>query len=284
MIFLIAESKSMSDSQRPVSRNEYLSRRPLLDDLATELVDNFRQRSQSEIIRDLHVSNAVACRVENFFHGFADKTTGATPFELFDGLAWQALSPSTLPAEALERASHSVLIVSSVYGLLRPTDIIKPYRFDFNTRTAPGNMTTFSFWRQHVMEQLYKIMAERNDYEILNFLQADAMKCLAPLDLEKKAKVAVIELKFQRGEILVNPPSNRIKEIKGMILRKILCDGIMDINGLKSLNTDDYRYVEEVRRKNRHLFVCRENPSYWSVQRRLHRERMLEKAADGIQP
>lgn len=133
MLILIAESKTMSDRESEVRNPQF----PMGEEAADELCAELAKKSVAEIAGMLKVSPRLAAASLRMTREFPIKSLGLRTIDAYTGVVFKALDADSLSKDAIDFADRHLLIVSSLYGLLRPTDTIKPYRLDYTSKAAP---------------------------------------------------------------------------------------------------------------------------------------------------
>lgn len=174
---------------------------------------------------------------------FPNKSLGERAITAFTGVVFKALDYDTLTLSERARCASEVRIISSLYGLLRPDDIIKPYRLDFTTKVSPTGTALNSFLKKDVTIRLVKTLREESRTEILNLLPADAAKCVDWKIVKKFCKVWKVDfVEVCDGEKTKTPAANKLKTMRGKLLRQLLVEGINNISELKNIKSDDFIY------------------------------------------
>ena len=240
MLILIAESKTMAGNERQVTAEEFMQHRPSGEETADEVMLHVARMSLSEISTGIKISPAMASRVIRMAYEFPNKGLGYAAIEAFTGVVFKEFGYDLLsPAEKFMTDS-TVRIISSLYGWLRPSDIIKPYRFDFNTRLAPDNRTFSDYWRKDVTMNLVKDLQSLGEKTIINLLPGDAAKCIDWKLVKRFAKVYKVDFKeLKAGGDYRTPHAGRLKAMRGELLREIIRRGITSPSNLLDLTTDN---------------------------------------------
>lgn len=178
MLILIAESKTMGRCDGKVPPAVYQAHKPVFEPVADEIMDSLRGASVEELSADVKISLALARRLREMVYDFPNKSVGGEAVREFTGVVFRALDYASLSDDARHRLCGSVRIVSSLYGLLRPDDIVKPYRFDFTTKLAPEGQTFAAYWRAAVTSRLIDELRATGETEVLDLLPADASRCV----------------------------------------------------------------------------------------------------------
>lgn len=241
MLILIAESKTMSEEQQPVSAEFLKTREPAGEGRAEQIMDNLEKLSQPELIAETGLSASLAARLRQMIYEFPNKTLGRKAIEAYTGVVFKALDYDTLDARAQSMCDSDVRIISSLYGILRPGDIIKPYRLDFTAKAAPDGAMLCSFWKKDATVQLVRTIQDEGFGEILNLLPADAAKCIDWKIVKRFCKVWKVDfVEMAEDGRAKTPSANRLKTMRGKLLRHILCEGISCVASLKTVTSDDF--------------------------------------------
>jgi len=241
MLILIAESKTMTACDNAVGHDTYLSHRPALEEQADEIMHELRGMSVDSLMKEVKISLPMAQRLQRMIYDFPDKNAGSQAIEAFTGVVFKAFGYPALTDNEKARACARVRIVSSLYGWLRPDDIIKPYRFDFTTPLAPGHIPFLRFWRGYITNCLLQYLTKHNETEILDLMPGDALRCFDNARLREHATVWKADFKeMGTGGSLRTPNAGKLKTLRGKLLRRIICDDINTPQALASTDGDDY--------------------------------------------
>lgn len=247
MLILIAESKTMLPDEKVVTPAEFELHTPALETEADEIMASLRKLTVSELIEQTGLSGSLAAKMQKMIYEFGNKSTGNEAIRAYTGVVFKALDFSSLSEAAQASCKDEVRIISSLYGWLRPDDIVKSYRLDFTTRFEEGPSASKSlntFWRAAVTKCLVKNIQTEGHTEILNLLPADAAKCIDWKLTKRFAKVWKVDFQeMQEGGRLKTPTANRLKTLRGLLLRQILEEGIKNASDL--VKTASTHYVCE---------------------------------------
>lgn len=240
MIVLIAESKTMADRQDEISPEYYEKHCPAGETVADEVMEHVAQMSAPEIVAAIKVSAPMAAKIVRMAYEFPNKSIGLPAIEAYTGVVFRGLSYFTLSSEEKILTEEKVRIISSLYGWLRPSDIIKPYRFDFTTRLAPDDKTFSAYWRKDVTIGLVKELRQTEETVILNLLPADAAMCIDWKLVKRFAKVYKADFKqLVDGGSYKTPHAGKLKALRGELLREIITRDISKPSQLLTLETDN---------------------------------------------
>lgn len=241
MLVLIAESKTMAPCASQVTAQTLECHRPVLESSACDIMHRMESMSVDEIAAKVKISVPMARKLQQMIYDFPYKESGGVAIEAFTGVVFKAFEYSSLSVEEKERANGCVGIVSSLYGWLRPDDIIKPYRFDFTNQLAPDGGSLAAFWTQKVTDCVISWIENQRDYDVLNLLPGDAARCIDWGRVGEKAKVWKADFQeIQAGGSIKTPNSNRLKTLRGKLLRQIITDSITSPQQLMAVETECY--------------------------------------------
>lgn len=252
MIILIAESKTMEREELEISPEVYVENMPVGELAAGEVMMNIREMSVSEIVATVKISHDMALRLKKMAYEFPDKSHGMRAIEAYTGVVFRNLDYKTLSASEKDRAQRKVRIISSLYGWLRPEDVVKPYRLEYTTPVSPDDTTLCNYWRGKVTIELVRYLQANGETEILHLLPADAAKCIDWKLVKRFAKVWKVDFKELNGETVKSPHAGKLKSLRGELLRNILTGGLATAGEVKAFSNDtmfpisDYVYPDRI--------------------------------------
>jgi len=171
----------------------------------------------------------------------------------FAGDVYRGMDIYTLPTEKVAFLQDTLRIISGLYGILKPLDLIQPYRLEMGTRFAIGrNKNLYEFWRKKITRSLNE---ELEDDEIfLNLASAEYFKAIDAKTLKVPVVTAVFK-DFKNGEY--RSIMTYAKLARGYMTRYILDHNIDSIEGLKGFNYEGYGFSEEQTKDDNTLVFTR---------------------------
>ena len=169
----------------------------------------------------------------------------------FSGDVYRGLDSYTIEESKIDFMQNSVRIISGLYGLLKPLDLIQPYRLEMGTKMPVGdNKNLYEYWRQKITNQLNN---ELDDNEpVLNLASNEYFKAIDT----KVVKTDIYSANFKQ---LKNGEYKTIaifsKKARGMMTRFIIDNNIKDVNDLKSFNYDGYLFHELLSSEKEYVFT-----------------------------
>lgn len=246
MLVLIAESKTMAE-ERMVTAEDYRCHMPLFEEKAGELMAGLDGLTVAELATEIGVSGSLAKSMFEMVRDFPNKNMGRPALSAFTGVVFKALDTATLTWDALVRADRNLRIISSLYGILRPSDIIKRYRLEFKSKIAPNHKSLAEYWKKDVTIAIGRYLQENGITEILDLMPSDAAKCIDFKLIKRFAKVVKVEFLEQSGDELRTPNAGKLKKLRGELLRTILIAGYDKVSDLAELEGENFIYCDKAR-------------------------------------
>ncbi len=257
MIILLAESKTMNTSLREISPELIPKCLPIGEPQADEIMWGLREATEQEIMNLLKVSANMAREIRKMIYSFPDKLQGLPAIEAFTGVVFRYLRASDWSDREIKFASSHLRIVSSLYGLLRPEDIIRPYRLDYTAKAAPGDLSLQNFWKKQCTIDLVKHIQATGQTEILNLLPTDASRCFDWKLIKRFARVYIVQFKeLTDSQTMKTPVANRLKELRGKMTREIISNRYEKVDNIKTIEHDDFIYKGDLRYPDYLTFFC----------------------------
>lgn len=169
----------------------------------------------------------------------------------FDGDVYQGLDVYTLPEAKLDVLQDKLLILSGLYGLLKPLDLMQPYRLEMGTSLPIGkSKNLYEFWKKTITKQLN---SELQKDEL--FINLASNEYFSAVDA-KALKVPVITPEFKDykdGKLKMI--SFFAKKARGLMVRYIIDTNAETIEDLKAFNYEGYAFDANLSRGNKLVFT-----------------------------
>jgi cytoplasmic iron level regulating protein YaaA (DUF328/UPF0246 family) len=170
----------------------------------------------------------------------------------FNGEVYQGLDAHTIPENKIDRLQDTLRILSGLYGILKPLDLIQPYRLEMGTQMRVGRKKNlYDFWKKDLTAHLN---AELKDEEL--FINLASNEYFGAID-EKRLKVPVItpifkDWKNDNLKVL----SFFAKKARGAMVRYIIDSNAKTLNDIRAFNLEDYEFSKEhTLKENQPVFV-----------------------------
>lgn len=159
----------------------------------------------------------------------------------FNGDVYQGLDAYTMPAHKIEKLQDTLRILSGLYGVLRPLDLMQPYRLEMGTKFKVGRKKNlYEFWKKNITE---KLNSELEEDEL--FINLASNEYFGAVDT-KALKVPVITPIFKDWKNdKLKVISFFAKKARGSMVRYIIDKDVKNLDDLKGFDYDDYIFSEE---------------------------------------
>jgi cytoplasmic iron level regulating protein YaaA (DUF328/UPF0246 family) len=246
MLSVLSPAKSLEPAPAPAS---VPSTQPALIDQAESLMRTTRGLTQKKIRELMNLSADLAKLNYDRFHNFdlPQSDDNALPAALtFNGDVYRGLDARSLPPDDLSWSQEHIAILSGLYGLLRPLDLIQPHRLEMGTRlkTRRG-ANLYSFWGDRISKRISTLVDGHADPTLVNLASNEYFKSVKA----KTLKIPVVECVFE--DYKGHPDEGRVisfmaKQARGRMARFIISKRIDRATGLKEFNAA--RYVFQPKR------------------------------------
>lgn len=242
MIAIISPAKSLDFDNK--YEGSFTSPRKL--DRSAELISVLRKKEAVEIKDLMSISDNLAQLNVERYHSFNPSHTkdNAKPcLFAFQGDVYQGLQAESLTEEDVDFAQKHLRILSGLYGLLRPLDLIQPYRLEMGTKLAfDDHFSLYDYWADQIAELVNNDLKEQGDNYLINLASVEYFKSIH----RKKLKATVVDIEFKdfkNDEYKII--SFYAKKARGLMSRFIIEHRIDKIDDLKDFDYGGYHFDPE---------------------------------------
>jgi cytoplasmic iron level regulating protein YaaA (DUF328/UPF0246 family) len=169
----------------------------------------------------------------------------------FSGDVYRGLDAYTIPKDKLEDVQNTVRIISGLYGILKPLDLMQPYRLEMGTKFPVGkNKNLYEFWRKTLTQMLNDELEE--DELFLNLASNEYFKAIDAKVLKVPIVTAVFK-DFKNGEY--KTIMTFVKLARGYMARYIIDTNAKTIEDVKGFNYEGYGYSEAMSSAKELVFI-----------------------------
>lgn len=255
MLTLVAESKTMTDCSSRIQNSALNKHKPMLDAVANAEMEYLDRFSAAELAQKIGISGALAQTMKRMIFEFPNKSLGEPALYAYTGVVFKALEPTSLSPSAIHNANKNLRIISSLYGWLRPDDIIKSYRLEFKCKATPESIPIYNYLKPEITSAVAEYLEANHCSEILDLMPADAAKCIDWKSLKPDTRVWKVDFVEIIDGIEKTPNAGKLKKLRGKLLRQILAENINNISSLANLESDDYIYDKTDSKNHRIRFI-----------------------------
>lgn len=204
-----------------------------------------KKKSAKSLSKLMHISDALGQlnyeRNQQWSLPFT-KDNARQAIYAFSGDVYRGLDAYTIPEDKLGTLQNTVRIISGLYGILKPLDLIQPYRLEMGTKMPIGTKKNlYEFWKTSIVEALNNDLED--DELFLNLASNEYFKAIN----KKALKVPVVNATFKdfkNGEYKVI--MTYAKLARGYMARYVVDTNAKTIDDLKGFNYENYRYDEQL--------------------------------------
>jgi len=173
---------------------------------------------------------------------------------LFNGMVYNGLKAKTLLREDFEYMQNHLRILSGLYGVLRPLDLIQPYRLEMGSNLQVGRAKNlYAYWGNKITEKLNEVLEQSGNPEVLiNLASGEYFKSVNIKNL--KAKVIDIEFYETKNDKLKTIVVYT-KKARGMMTRYIIQNRIEDPEELKGFDAEGYWFSPQLSTEEKFVFT-----------------------------
>lgn len=256
MYFLLSPAKNLNET-RDIFPKIY-SEPPLLEQ-ASLLMEDVRPLSPQQIAELMHVSDKIALLNAERHSAWQPPFTpeNAKPaLYLFNGDVYEGIDAYARSQAEISYIHNHVRILSGLYGILRPLDLIQAYRLEMGTalKNSRGK-NLYEFWGERVTDRLNYTLNCSEDGIVVNLASQEYFKVLQP----KKLKARIITPIFQDEKNGVYKViSFYAKRARGLMVRYAAENAIENVEQLKDFDLEGYQFNAAVSNENEWIFQRRE--------------------------
>ena len=255
MLYLLSPAKSL-DYDTPIAAS--VSRKctePVYVDQAATLVRPLARLAPQDLARLMGISDELAALNVARFGAWSPVATAANsrPAALaFDGDVYVGLQARTLTAVDLNWAQQHLVILSGLYGVLRPLDRLQPYRLEMGTRLAnEKGRDLYAFWGDTIAEYLNDRQADERSPVIVNLASQEYFRAARRPVLKARVVDCVFEdWKSDRYQVI----SFFAKRARGSMARWAVQHRIASVKKLEAFDVDGYACDRTASTRDRLVF------------------------------
>lgn len=242
MIVVLSPAKTL-DYETPSPINTF-SQAQLLNE-SELLIARCQQLSMQDIASLMKVSDKIAglnvARFADWQLPFTQDNAKQAVFA-FQGDVYTGLQADTLSEATLDYAQKHLRILSGLYGLLRPLDLMQAYRLEMGTRLDnQRGINLYQFWGSLITEAVNKALIEQDDNLLINLASNEYFKSVKKKELNGDIITPVFKDQ-KNGQYKVI--SFYAKKARGLMARYILQQQVTEIEQLKDFSEEGYYFVE----------------------------------------
>ncbi len=255
MLSVISPAKTL-DFETPTTTAEFSQPAHLTQ--SRQLIRRLRELSSAEIGKLMQVSDELAelnhARFRRWKTPFKPDNARQALFA-FKGDVYLGLDAYSMDADAIAFAQDHLRILSGLYGLLRPLDLMQPYRLEMGTRLeTDAGSNLYQFWDGRLTAALKKALKQSESNTLINLASNEYFKAVKPKALGARIVTPAFR-DYRNGQYRFI--QYFAKKARGAMARFVIDERIDDPEGLKDFNRDGYAYNAELSNTDEWVFTRR---------------------------
>ena len=240
MLFLLSPAKSLDFSSALPTLS---ATQPQFIEQSSALIATLKKKSPKQIAELMDLSDALAQLNVERYRSWTPHFTpdNARPAVLaFNGDVYEGLDAKSLKPKALQWAQQHVAILSGLYGVLRPLDLMQPYRLEMGTTLKHGNSNNlYQFWGDQIAHHLNAQLSAEKTPTIVNLASQEYFKSVK----RKALKARVVECVFEdwknsQWKVI----SFHAKRARGLMARHAIQHRAKTLKALLSFDAEGYAH------------------------------------------
>ncbi|QDY40929.1 peroxide stress protein YaaA [Candidatus Pantoea soli] len=238
MLMVISPAKTL-DYESPLATQRFTQ--PALLEKSQQLIEVARDLSPAQIASLMSISDKLAHLNAERFNQWQPPFTPDNARQAilaFKGDVYTGLQAETFSEADFTFAQQHLRMLSGLYGVLRPLDLMQPYRLEMGIRLAnPAGKDLYSFWGDQLTTALNAALAEQGDDVLINLASDEYFKAIKPKQLNGQL-IKPVFLDEKNGKFKVI--SFYAKKARGLMSRYIIQQRLTQPEQLKQFDVDGY--------------------------------------------
>ena len=243
MLIVLSPAKTLDYSVDPKSNHtapQFLSQ-------SSKLIKTLKDKEPKDIASLMGLSDKLATlnfdRYQSWKAAKSVSSDAKPSMLVFKGDVYQGLSAEDFNAKQIKFAQKHLRILSGLYGILRPMDVIKPYRLEMGTKlqTSKGK-NLYEFWGNSVQENVISDLASQKSDLLINLASKEYFSVLGKIP-EYINVVSPVFKDFKNGKHKII--SFYAKRARGLMAKWIIENNIRDFEKLSKFNLDGYYFSKK---------------------------------------
>lgn len=256
MLILISPAKTL-DYQSDLATQRYTQ--PELLAYSQQLIDVARTLSEPQIASLMRISDKLASLNATRFHEWQPNFSPDNARQAilaFKGDVYTGLQAERFSEEDFDFAQQHLRMLSGLYGVLRPLDLMQPYRLEMGIRlNNPQGKDLYQFWGSVITDTLNQALANQGDKVLINLASDEYYKSVKPAQLDAEV-IKPVFLDEKNGTFKVI--SFYAKKARGLMTRYIIENKLTHPEQLTAFNLEGYYFDKSASGQNEWVFKRRE--------------------------
>lgn len=256
MLIVISPAKTL-DYETPPKTKVFTT--PDYLDCSQQLIDRLRNFSSLDISELMKVSTKIADLNFDRYEKWNKKFTTSNSKQAilaFKGDVYTGLDAETFNAADFKFAQQHLRMLSGLYGLLRPLDLMQPYRLEMGTKLqTDAGKNLYEFWGSEITQGLNKQLKKIKSKTLINLASNEYFKSVKTKELDAEIITPAFK-EYKNGEYKMI--GIYAKKARGLLSRYIIENKLNDPEDLKSFKAEGYKFNKGLSKGNNWVFTRRQ--------------------------
>lgn len=244
MKVIISPAKNM----RVVTSDNLMLTNPQYINQAKQLVCILKEYTPFELESLMHINSKLAMETFVDLQNWIVNKQDTPALLAYHGLQYKNIEPDTFTKEEFEFAGETIRILSGLYGILKATDKVSPYRLEMQCKVDINGKNLYRFWSNLLYEELFQ-----NQEIVINLASKEYSSVIEPYLLPFD-RMITCDFKVMKGGKL-RTLATEAKMARGQIVKYIIKNRITNPEKLKEFSWNDYYFETLESTENRYTFI-----------------------------
>jgi cytoplasmic iron level regulating protein YaaA (DUF328/UPF0246 family) len=253
MLIVISPAKKLDFKTEPNTKQYSL---PALAEHSQILINELKKCSIEDLTKLMNISYGLA---ETNLKRIYDWSLPFTPQNAkqailaFNGDVYEGINAKQFSENDFNFAQDHLRIISGLYGILRPLDLIQPYRLPMGTKLSnERGKNLYYFWGDIITNEINKTLKQTNNKILLNLASNEYFKAINT----KKIDAPIVDVVFKENKNgIYRVVSFYAKKARGLMTKFIIKNKITNIDDIKSFNLDGYNFDQQQSDMDKFVFI-----------------------------
>lgn len=253
MLIVISPAKTLDYDTPSVTASHSL---PDFVEHSDELIEQLQKLSVQDVAQLMKLSDKLAslnvARYESWAPEFTQDNAKQAVLA-FKGDVYTGLDAESLNEESLQFAQQHLRILSGLYGVLKPLDLMQPYRLEMGTKLSNNRgKDLYQFWGDIICDKLNQLLQAQQDQVLINLASNEYFKAAKAKNIQGRIITPAFK-DWKNGQYKMI--SFYAKKARGLMTRYIIENRIEDPEQLKGFDLEGYRFAESMSEGDTWTFI-----------------------------
>lgn len=252
MLMLIAPSKTQRVEVESWQEDSF----PVLLAESESLINELQKYSVDELGQLMKMSEKLAVQTHERIHSFHtpfSENNAKPALAVFEGDVYSRIESAAYKQKERAYLQTHLRILSGLYGVLRPLDLMQPYRLEMGCRLANSRgKNLYEFWGDMVTDELNRTLATHREPILVNLASAEYIRVIKKKKL--KGQMLQVDFKEQKGDTC-KTVAIHAKRARGMMVDFAVKNNVQTVQELRKFQRERYCFQLELSTENHYVFT-----------------------------